>query len=77
MTDLIHLTANEIVTLLRREEITPLDCLDALEVRIAQVDKAVNALPTLCFERARDHAKALMRKPVAERGRLSGLPIPI
>jgi amidase len=77
MTDLIHLTANEIVTLLRREEITPLDCLDALEARIAQVDKAVNALPTLCFERARDHAKALMRKPVAERGRLSGLPIPI
>ena len=77
MTDLIRLTANEIVSLLRNQEITPLDCLDALEARIAQVDKAVNALPTLCFDRARDHAKALMRKPVNERGPLAGLPIPI
>ena len=77
MTDLIRLTANEIVSLLRNQEITPLDCLDALEARIAQVDKAVNALPTLCFDRARDHAKALMQKPVNERGPLAGLPIPI
>ena len=77
MTDLIRLTANEIVSLLRKAEITPLDCLDALEKRIAKVDKAVNALPTLCFDRARDHAGALMKKPVDERGRLAGLPIPI
>jgi len=77
MTDLIRLKANDIVTLLRREEITPFDCLDALESRIGQVNKAVNALPTLCFDRARDHAKALMKKPVGERGRLAGLPIPI
>ncbi|MGE0004551.1 MAG: amidase [Parvibaculaceae bacterium] len=77
MTDLIHLTANEIVSRLRRGEITPLDCLDALETRIAVVDKTVNALPTLCFERARDHARTLMKRPVGERGRLSGLPIPI
>jgi amidase len=77
MTDLIHLTAVEIVSRLRKGEITPLDCLDALEKRIAQVDKAVNALPTLCFDRARDHAKALMKKPASERGILAGLPIPI
>ena len=44
---------------------------------LAEVDKAVNALPTLCFERARDHAEALMQKPVGERGPLMGLPIPI
>ena len=77
MTDLIRLTATEIVSRLRKGEITPLDCLDALEKRIAQVDKAVNALPTLCFDRARDHAKALMKKPASERGILAGLPIPI
>jgi amidase len=77
MTDLIRSNANEIVTLLRSGEITPFDCLDALEKRIAEVDKAVNALPTLCFERARDHAKALMKQPVGERGALAGLPIPI
>lgn len=77
MTDLIRKTANDIVDLLKKGEITPGDCLDALEARIAQVDKAVNALPTLCFERARDHARSLMQKPVAERGALAGLPIPI
>jgi amidase len=34
-------------------EVTPLDLLDALEKRIAEVDGKVNALPTLCFDRAR------------------------
>lgn len=77
MTELIRQSAHEIVRRLRKQEITPFDCLDALEKRIGDVDKSVNALPTLCFERARDHAKALMKKPAAERGPLAGLPIPI
>lgn len=77
MADLISLNAREIVRRLRNQDITPFDCLDALETRIGEVDKAVNALPTLCFERARDHAKALMQKPVSARGPLAGLPIPI
>ena len=58
-------------------EVTPLDLLDVLEKRIAEVDGKVNALPTLCFDRARDHAKALMKKPAGERGLLAGLPVPI
>ena len=57
--------------------LTPLDCLDALEARIAAVDGAVNALPILCFERARDQARRLMQRPLGERGRLAGLPVPI
>ncbi len=77
MADLISSNAREIIRRLRNQEITPLDCLDALEKRIGQVDARVNALPTLCFDRARDHAKALMQKPVSERGPLAGLPIPI
>ncbi len=77
MTDLIRRNATEIVSLLKSEKITPFDCLDALEARISTVDSAVNALPTLCFDRARDHAKALMKKPMNERGPLAGLPIPI
>src|SRR6185312_618457 len=44
---------------------------------IAAVDGKVNALPILCFDRARDHAKALMKKKAAERGLLAGLPVPI
>ncbi len=70
-------TASEIVTLLRTEQVTPLDLLDALEQRIAKVDDAVNALPTLCFERAREHASMLMKKPVRDRGILCGLPVAI
>jgi len=34
-------------------------------------------LPTLCFDRARAQAKALMQKPVGGRGLLAGLPVPI
>ena len=45
--------------------------------RISQVDSKVNALPTLCFDRARAHARELMKKPMDERGVLAGLPVPI
>lgn len=62
---------------LRQDEVTPHALLDALERRIAAVDGAVNALPTLCFERARVHADRLMQKPPAERGLLAGLPVAI
>ena len=41
------------------------------------VDSAVNALPILCFERAREHARRLMQRPLGERGLLAGLPVPI
>lgn len=74
---LVNSSAVEVVEGLRRGDVSPLDCLDALEVRISEVDGRINALPTLCFERARAHARALMQKPVAERGVLAGLPVPI
>jgi amidase len=74
---LVRETACAIVDKLNAGEVTPLDLLDALEQRIATVDSKVNALPTLCFDRARAHAKALMEKPAGERGLLAGLPIPI
>ncbi|MGA7481728.1 MAG: amidase family protein [Bradyrhizobium sp.] len=74
---LIRSTACAIVDQLNSGDVTPLDLLDALEKRIADVDGKTNALPTLCFDRARSHAKALMQKPAGERGLLAGLPIPI
>ena len=61
---LVRETACAIVGKLRSGEVTPLDLLDVLEKSIAEVDGPVNALPTLCFDRARDRAKALMKKPV-------------
>ena len=77
MTDLIRMTATEVVQRLKAGDITPLDCLDALERRVAAVDGAVNALPTRCFDRARRQARNLMEKPPGERGPLAGLPVPI
>ena len=74
---LVKATACAIVDKLNSGEVTPLDLLDVLEQRIAEVDGKVNALPTLCFDRARINARALMKKPVGERGLLAGLPIPI
>lgn len=77
--ELIRLTAREAVHRLKRGEISPLDLLDALEKRIAAVDGAVNALPTRCFDRARERAQALMKSGAAmdEPGALAGLPVPI
>ncbi len=74
---LVRQTACAIVEKLRAGEVTPLDLLDVLEQRIAEVDCKVNALPTLCFDRARAHARALMKKPAGDRGLLAGLPLPI
>lgn len=74
---LIAQSAATLVDRLKAEDLSPLDLLDALEQRIAEVDPAVNALPTLCFERARDRARTLMAKPAGQRGRLAGLPVPI
>ena len=75
--ELVRATACAIVDKLNSGEVTPLDLLDVLERRIAEVDGQVNALPTRCFDRARGHAKTLMKKPKGERGLLAGLPVPI
>jgi amidase len=75
--ELVRETACAIVGKLKAGDVTPIDLLDVLEKRIAEVDGKVNALPILCFDRARGHAKALMQKPASERGPLAGLPIPI
>ena len=75
--DLIRLPARAVVDLLAKDAISPLDCIAALEQRIAAVDTKVNALPVLCLERARERAQRLMRLPPERRGRLAGLPVPI
>ena len=79
--ELTRMTANQAVAELRAGHITPLDLINAAERRIAAVDTAVNALPTLCLDRARDHARALMagkrRDAEDEAGWLAGLPVAI
>jgi amidase len=77
--DLVRLTAIQAVEKLKRSEISPLDLIDAAAERIAAVEPAVNALPTLCLDRARDHAKRMAGEGGAkdEPGWLAGLPVAI
>ena len=79
--DLIGLSARSAVALLESGEVTPLELVEAAAARIASTEPAVNALPTLCVERAREHAKALMRgerrQGRHEPGWLGGLPVSI
>ena len=79
--DVTRLSAIDAVTRLKQGEATPLELIDAAAARIAVVEPLVNALPTLCLERARDHAKRLMARRSAEievgPGWLAGLPIVI
>ena len=75
--DLITMTANEVVNLLKKNEVSPIELLSALEKRVNAIDKDVNALPTRCFSRAKSEAKKVMQKPLEERGLLAGLPIAI
>jgi amidase len=65
MTDLISLTAREARNALIRKEISPEDLRDAAATRIAKVNPAVNALPTLCLDR-----------PIPT-GHLAGLPVAV
>ncbi len=62
------MTACAVLDLLERRAVSPAELLDALEARVAAVDGAVGALPTLCFERARAQKAD---------GPLRGLPVAI
>src|SRR3954451_14977547 len=77
--ELWHMSAVEAVARLKRREVSPLDLVEAAAARIAAVEPAVNALPTLCLDRARDHARRIMAGEGAERagepGWLGGLPV--
>jgi len=73
MAELIKNSACEVAALLKAGEICIEDTLTALAVRIEQVDAEVNALPTLCFERAREAARHSDRSNTV----LAGMPIAI
>ena len=82
MSELWQKNAVEVVGLLKKKEVSPLELIDVAEKRIAAVEPAVNALPTLCLDRARDHAKKIMAGGAAceaagEAGWLAGLPVSI
>ena len=81
MTDLTQLNARDAVNLLRRREVSPLEMIDAAVTRIEATDSSLNALPTLCVDRARDHAERILeqQKSAVEDSPswLGGLPIAV
>ena len=74
--ELCQLSAVAAVSKLCQGEISPLDLIDAAEQRITRTNPHLNAMPTLCLERARKHAQAMMagKRPT---GLLHGLPIAV
>lgn len=77
--ELCRLDAVTVVGLLRRREISPREALDAAYARIAEVEPAINATPTLCRGRAFE-AAAAAAEGAAEAdhpGWLAGLPLGI
>jgi amidase len=76
---LVNLTAQQAVALLKRREVSPLELVEAAIARIAATDGAINALPTLCADRARAAARefATPRARDESPGWLAGLPIAV
>jgi amidase len=77
-----RMSAVEGVARLKKGDVSPLEMVEASARRIAEVEPAVNALPTLCLDRARDHARRIMQGGAAceaagEAGWLAGLPVSI
>ncbi len=79
MDEFIKWTATEAVARLRNGEVSPLDMIDVAERRIADTNPRINAMVTLCLDRARDHARRLMNEPRTDRAAnfLHGLPIAV
>jgi amidase len=72
MHELITMGAVALRDRLAAGEVAPLEVLDALEAHVAATDGPINALPTLCFDRARARAAEVSRGSL-----LAGMPLPI
>ena len=71
--ELIRSSARDIRAQLKNKTVSSAELLDALEARIAKINPIVNALPTLCFDRARKNAATRDYQSSA----LQGIPIAI
>ena len=70
-------SACEIVDALERKEINQLEVLESVEERYHTINPVLNALPTACFERAKDMISFDIKNTISPRKPLLGLPVPI
>ena len=79
MDNLTNLTAIDAVKYLQKREISATDLVYASINRISEVDKIVNALPTVIFDKAIEDARYITDNVPKDipRGYLYGLPIAI
>ena len=78
MQELWTMTATQVVGLLKRKKVSPLELIDAAAARIEATNPKINAFVTLCYDRAREHARRLMKKKPSGKAPphyLYGLPI--
>ena len=75
--EICRLAAHGVVDLLKNQELSPQDLLDAAFARISAVEPAVNAMPTTCRDRAQVAIDTLDTIDVDRPGWLGGLPIGI
>jgi len=75
--DLCRLEAHEVVTLLKRREVSPRELLKASQQRIAAVEPDINAMPTTCFDRATAAIDTLGQTDPDHPGWLGGVPVGI
>ena len=66
MNELYKKTAIEVVNLLKRKTISPLEVVEHAISRIEAIDQHVNALPIRCFERAIEQAKSFKNIPKSQ-----------
>ena len=59
MHELIKLSATEIRSKLLQKEIKPTELVQISIDRINEVEPIINAMPTICLERAMEHAKKI------------------
>ena len=75
MHELARMSARAVVAALRNGEVTPDAAIDAALERIRETDPVINAVPTLCEDRARRRAGCLPTDRRDDPGYLHGLPV--
>ncbi|MDE0309235.1 MAG: amidase family protein [Acidiferrobacterales bacterium] len=80
MNELLTKSACEITQLLAEKQVRPTELVEISAKRIAQVEPLINAMPTVCIDKALERAREIENNPPDThhvRGWLGGLPISI